>query len=435
MSKQSEGTESTFRPARPGAGMILALILLVLCPMVFYGAMVFRDWEPKAPDTSAAQPFGLWGSEIERETGQVPLWYPYIFSGMPSYGSLIYTPRSPINPVAMVQSLVHGAARNLLRLLAVAGLAGFALLRRWGFSVLSSCTGALLYSLTPYIPGSIAAGHSTKLEALCLVPLFLLAIDLFLHRPDLLRSAILAAAGALLAWASHPQVAFYGLLIGVLYAAGVLLIERRRPSSASAWARMLGLLVLAVLLSAALVAEPYLAVHDYAPYSIRGGGSDGAAGEGGGGVGWEYATAWSFHPEELISFLFPAWFGLQGETYWGKMPFTSSTHYFGILALALAVFALVRRRDRMRWIWAGISGVVLLIGFGRRSHRLRADVQAGPILQQVPGSFHDLQSPSLHPGPSGRGGPRLPSDLTSAWGREAKEPKKRDKRARPGDPE
>jgi hypothetical protein len=82
-------------------------------------------------------------------------------------------------------------------------------------------------------------------------------------------------------------------------------------------------------------------------------------------VSWDYATAWSFHPRELIAFLVPGWFGLEGATYWGPMPGTQSTHYFGVLFLLLALFGFWRWRSPKRWIWAGVSLALLLIGFGR----------------------------------------------------------------------
>jgi len=153
---------------------------------------------------------------------------------------------------------------------------------------------------------------------------------------------------ALLAWANHPQVVFYGLVVGFLYAVSLLVVEKR-IAGRSYWLRLAGFGLVAAALAAGMAAEPFLAVREYAQWSIRGAA---ATGEGGSGVGWSYATAWSFHPREMVAFLFPGWFGLQGETYWGPMPFTQSTHYFGVAAVALAVFGLVRARGPRRWIWA-----------------------------------------------------------------------------------
>jgi hypothetical protein len=392
--KTEEARSSGSERGESRRGLWIALVILALVPLIFYSSMVLRGMEPPAPDTGAARPYGIWGNEVQRTTGHVPDWFPYIFSGMPSYGSFIYTPRSPFDPMADFQKLV-GENRGLyyVFLFFVGGVGLFAFLRRQGFSRLASTIAALVFSMTPYIPGSVEAGHSTKLEALCLLPTLLLAIDLMLERADLARMAFLAGAGALLAWTNHPQVAFYGLLIGALYAAGILAVERGRDLNRAGWFRLAVFVVLAVVLAAGMAAEPFWAVRQYTPYSIRGGsgGVSGAVGTGGAGqgVGWKYATDWSFHPKELISFLFPGWFGLQGATYWGGMPFTQSTHYFGLLALCLALYGLWRGTGRRRLVWAGISAVVLFVGFGRYVPLLY-----GPLYYLVP-LFNKFRVPSM----------------------------------------
>lgn len=367
-------------------GTWLSLLVLIAVPFFFYAAMVLGGKEPPAADTAAARPFSLWGLQAQQELGRVPEWYPYVFSGMPSYGSYTYTPRSPFNPVALMQRFCDGNRGAYYWILfSLAGVTLFAFLRRQGFSRPASVIAALLFSMTPYFPGIVAAGHSTKLEALCLLPAFLLALDMILERPGAGRSAFLAGTVALLAWANHPQVAFYGLLVGFLYAASVLVVEKRAAGSGY-WIRLAGFGLAAAALAAGMAMEPLLAVREYAPWSIRGAA---AAGEGGSGVGWDYATAWSFHPRELVAFLFPGWFGLQGRTYWGPMPFTQSTHYFGVAAVVLAVFGLARARGPRRWIWGGISLFVLFVGFGKF-----LPLVYGPMYNVVP-FFNRFRVPSM----------------------------------------
>lgn len=373
------------------AGMLLVVAALLLPPLLFYRDMSLKGHEPVAADTQAAQVFSRWGLSSHGSTGEVPDWYPYIFGGMPSYGSFIYTPRSPVNPLGWVHTLLRDN-RGLYYsfLLFLSGLFTFAFLRRQGFSAIASATGGLFVSLTPYMPGNVSAGHSTKLEALCLLPGFLLALDIMLERPAISSVPFLAVIGAALAWTNHPQVAFYGLLAGFLYSLGRILSERPwRLCRGYLWKLSL-FVILALVLAGAMSAEPYLGVMEYTPHSIRGGGGDlPAEGVVDGGVGWDYATSWSFHPVELISFVFPAWFGLEGDLYWGRMPFTHSTHYVGIAALALAVFGLFRMRGPRRWIWAGISLVVLVIGFGRHMPLLY-----GPMYHIVP-FFNRFRVPSM----------------------------------------
>lgn len=350
---------------RPRIETLLALALLAIVPFVFYWSMVVRDLEPVAADTQAHKPIGAWAREFHESEGRPPEWIPSIFSGMPSYGSFLYIPRPEANLLGQLLQTLEGSrgARYAL-LFAVAGLAAFGFFRRQRFSRVASTTAALGYSLTPYFTGLVAAGHSTKLEALALAPLVLLAFDLLLDRPGPWTTAFLGYAVALLAWANHPQILYYLAIVLVLYGLGRWGLEARRDWISAHGLRIIGFGALAALVAGTLVATPYLVIHEYTPHSIRGAASALAANPGETGVGWEYATAWSYPPQELIAFLFPAWFGLAGSTYWGHLPFTQSTHYVGILFLLLAGIGVWKGAAPRKWIWGGLSVLLLLIGFG-----------------------------------------------------------------------
>ena len=71
------------------------------------------------------------------------------------------------------------------------------------------------------------------------------------------------------------------------------------------------------------------------------------------------------------------------------MPFTQSTHYFGIGVLALSLLGLFRLKGRRRWIWGAISGIVLLIGFGNYF-----PVLYGPMYYVLP-YFNRFRVPSM----------------------------------------
>ena len=344
---------------------LVSLALLVLAPLVFYWSMVVRDLEPVNVDTRAHKPIGAWALEAQEEEGRLPEWFPYIFSGMPSYGSFLYIPRPGSNLLGQSLQLFSSSrgARYAL-LFMVGGIAAFLFYRRQRFSRVAATTAALAYSMTPYFTGLVAAGHSTKLEALAVAPLVLLAVDLLLDRPGPWTAALLAYATALLAWANHPQILYYLAMVVGLYVLGRWGVEARRDWISSHGIRILVYGAIAAVVAAALVTIPYLGIQEYTPYSIRGAASALSANPGETGVGWDYATAWSYPPGELLAFLFPAWFGLAGATYWGHLPFTQSTHYVGILVLLLAFLGAWKGEGRRRWIWLGLSFTLLLIGFG-----------------------------------------------------------------------
>jgi hypothetical protein len=76
-----------------------------------------------------------------------------------------------------------------------------------------------------------------------------------------------------------------------------------------------------------------------------------------GGNSYEYATMWSYSPEETITFLIPSYFGYGSRhykpegapsgqemlfpTYWGQKESEDSPPYMGIMVLALALIGLI----------------------------------------------------------------------------------------------
>ena len=94
------------------------------------------------------------------------------------------------------------------------------------------------------------------------------------------------------------------------------------------------------------------------------------ANQGKGGLDRDEAMSWSMPPEELGTFVMPGLFGFSRQEagdppgaavyYWGRMNFTQTTDYLGLLPWLLLPLVLIFRRDRYTWIaLAGVIGTVL----------------------------------------------------------------------------
>ncbi|MFQ6674098.1 MAG: hypothetical protein ACE5GH_04860, partial [Fidelibacterota bacterium] len=135
------------------------------------------------------------------------------------------------------------------------------------------------------------------------------------------------------------------------------------------------ILIGGLMLALILVADPYVSLFEFQGHSTRGGSSVlDASGDTEKGTRWDYATQWSFHPKELISFVYPYFYGLENyptrdlksAAYWGYMPFTQSTHYLGLLTLLLAILGLtVRKPGQFTTSMAAASVIIIVIGFGK----------------------------------------------------------------------
>ena len=333
--------------------IVAAVVLVFFYPIAF--GKVFLT-----PDSVAPAGFARVALDALQKRHVYALWNPYHFLGMPSFGSLTFVPY--VYPLDVVFGFLNKTLHfpDLTWLLAhylLLALSMFALLRALGAAPEGATLGAVALALTPNLVAVGVFGHGSQIMTAAYLPLLVLLLDRFARRGSLLALAAFALAAALQLLRGHVQIVFYSwlaLLGYAIYLAVAGYREGRRTEGARA---VLGLGV-GLLLGFGMSAFLYLPTHEYSKLSIRG------AGEGG-GAGLEYATSWSFHPREILTFVIPSMFGFGGRTYWGSMPFTDYPNYMGILTLALGVYGAMRWRSSVRWYLLGLAGVALLMSFGK----------------------------------------------------------------------
>jgi len=355
---------------------LAALGIYSLLAMIFFFEVIFGGQTYLSPDAQAAVATTAPLDKVFWERGILPLWSPYIFSGMPSFGSLMYVPFVHL-PSAAIQlisrflplpDLLHHILHFIL-----AGMGVFVLLRRKGASFLPALFGGLAFMFTPYLITMEVFGHGSQMMTAAYIPWALWAVDRLIEKFSWRH---LGWAGLILGFQfqrGHVQISYYILLFVGLY---VLchLISIIIKKDFKRLAPMLGGFAGTLLLAGALAAILYLPLQEYTPYSIRGTPSvlqaSAAAGVKDTGVGFDYATQWSFSPGEMMTFIIPSFYGFGGQTYWGNMPFTDYPNYMGILVLALAIAGFVlnlahSEQNRLLIIFSGIALLFsLFISFG-----------------------------------------------------------------------
>ncbi len=331
-------------------GVYTFLALLLFWPLVFQSNILV------APDSLIPHASTIALDKLQAETGVYPLWQPWLFSGMPtmeafSYLSGLYYPN-------VVFNLFHtdGIVLQLLHL-AFAGLGVFLFLRQYGLTTLAAPFGGAIFMLNPYMTAMLVHGHGSQLMTAAYMPWMLWATMRLINRGGLADAGILALVAGFQLQRSHVQIAYYSWMLTLLLALFLFLSRRDSPKTTF---RLSSLLLLALGCGVAMSASIYLPASQYAAYSVRG------VVEQGVGSAWEYATLWSMHPLELLTFLVPGVFGFGGVTYWGFMPFTDFPNYAGIVVLLLAVAgAVTRRKEPMTWFFVAAVLLALLLSFGR----------------------------------------------------------------------
>ncbi|NQU85513.1 MAG: hypothetical protein HQ541_07110, partial [Mariniphaga sp.] len=372
--------------------LIPTLVSIFLVDMVYFGKI------PLASDTISYKPISEWVKNYSLENSNIPHWYPNLFGGMPSYGSYICTSGDPLAKIR--NFLLFNRGLKYWDFFTIGGLAIYLLLRRRHIGKLSALFGGLVTCLTPYLFGLINAGHSTKIMSLGYFPLLFLAADYCITERKIRGILLLGLIAALQLWANHPQIVYYSWMVVVFFWLWNLVADRISKTQTVRQDTMASLMLVGgLILALVLVSDPYISVYEFQEYSNRGASSVlDESGTTDSGVKWDYATQWSFEPKELISFLYPYYYGMQNyptrdiksAAYWGGMPFTQSTHYFGLLVVLLAILgAVLKKPDRFNlFLWV-TSGLILLVGFGSYF-----PILFGPLFHLAP-FFNKFRVPSM----------------------------------------
>lgn len=334
---------------------LACLVFLFVVAILFLAPVHFSGKSLIAGDTVNWRGMAQSMIEYEEETGDAALWAGRAFSGMPGY---MISPELSVPQVDDILRWLRSwlwPTSHLFLLLAGAYWLGWYLTRK---SVPGLLT-AVAYGFTTYIPVILMAGHNSKFIALAWLPYMLLAFVHVLRRPGLLAALLFAVSVAVNLRAGHVQITYYGVIGALVWwlfdmAGTVRTVGWRTALMTTLW------LGLGSLLGLAMVAEPYLAHAEFAAHTIRGAASGGAPG----GMGWDYAMAWSQGVGELITLLIADAYGGGGGTYWGAKVFTAGPHYFGGVVLVLAVVATLFYRSRDVAAFATAAVVMTLFALG-----------------------------------------------------------------------
>ncbi|CAN5814347.1 hypothetical protein BH23PLA1_BH23PLA1_29270 [soil metagenome] len=216
------------------------------------------------------------------QTGEVPLWCPYNFAGMPLIHDIQVAASYPLHlPLYVLPEAWVGPTLSWLVVVHV-------LIAGWGMYAYARCQGlgdigAIVAALGFMFAGKwmlhlLGAGQYMNI-GLAWLPLVLLGLERAIRRSSLLSATWAGVAYALLILGTHPQLTFYaGLFIALWTLAPALeragYLEGEGPHSwqrtAGALARWIGFGAWTVLVAAALAAVQLLPTLEAAPYSTRG---------------------------------------------------------------------------------------------------------------------------------------------------------------------
>ena len=350
--------------------------LLFVIVALFFFPIAFQNYVPQAGDTMQWRASAQSLIEYNKTHKDQALWSANVFSGMPGYLISFGTKYPFINNLRI---LTDKLINWRVFLLFTAGLGVYLLMLSLGFTPMIAFISAIGFSLSCHFIGLIEIGHNTKFRAIVYIPWIFFALHYLKEKVNILGIGLLSLFIIGQLRENHPQISYYTfMMIGIYWI--FQLVWAIKEKKVNSYLLFSVFLLFVMIVAFMAVAQPYLSTYEYGEYTIRGGAE---------GLDTDYATSWSFHPLEMISFVIPNFFGGISPYYWGWMPFTQTSMYMGVVILLLALIAVFRSKSKIVKILTAVSIVALFISFGRHLPFL-----SNFLLHYLPG-FNKFRVPAM----------------------------------------
>lgn len=363
----------------------LFLFAMLALMILFYYRILFTDKIIRAPDIIAEFYWGI------KDAGKVNFWNVFSCNLVPSWNPLVNSGATTEGGDVSMQFLIY--QRMLFNLIpAPVSVSWFIMLHLFfgacgtyfccrviGTSRLAASLGGVIFALAPELASLINAGHVMKIATISYAPWAFYFLERGFQSRRVIFFLTTAFVLAFQFFNTHWQIAYYTCLCvgayGVLRLIGIIWSQKKEVKTILPRYLSLNLALLVFFLTT--VSISLLPLANWSKETNRGVQSGANQPSGGikGGLNVDEAMSWSLPPEELGAFIIPGLFGLSrqegGENptniasyYWGRMRFTQTVSYMGLLPWLLLPLPLIFRRDRYTWMSLGgiVGGILFSMG-------------------------------------------------------------------------
>ena len=283
--------------------------------------------------------------QARQQLSEWPQWQPWIFSGMPSleaftYVNLLYLPSYFLDLIGVADlniQFIH---------LIFSGVGMLLLVDRLISNKKISFIIGLLWMFNPFLITMIVYGHGSQMMTAAYLPWTLYFLHNLKSDQSIFNLLIFSLFFGFQLQRAHVQIAYYAcMLLGSYFIFSFFKNKNKKYFI---------FFIAGCFIAFMLAAHIYLPSLDFRSVSIR----SSAIGS------FEYATNWSMHPKELITYILPYFYGFGGSTYTGYMPFTDYPNYVGLMVLIIALFSLKRFKNERVFFWI-ILLFSILLSFGK----------------------------------------------------------------------
>lgn len=312
------------------------------------------------------------GAEQVRSGNGMPLWNPFVYSGLPYLGILPGPALYPTSLLYLALPLFRAIGWTYALHMFLSGVFAYYAAREFRLDKWAAVVSGLAFMFAGYVVSTIYGGHDSRMFVMVLTPLVFGLVERGFRTERLspFLAAGLAVGCQLLS--PHAQLMYFSSLSVSLYALYRLVDRYRRAGDLRPLARPAGGLVLTFAIGAAVGAVQALPTLDMMGHGVRGGGLE----------GYEFAASWDLPPQELASLFLPDLIGVLDQ-YWGPNPFRINSMHLGAVPLALSCLAVVAgRRDRRVWFFGGTAALGLLFALGDATPVHRIAYELVPLIDR-----------------------------------------------------
>ena len=362
-----------------------AILFIAVLLMIFFAPLYFGGKTISSGDIMNNQSYKNY-----YKTERLGLWDPYIFCGMPGFGKIGWfdlSGNSILEVTRIFSNFFASSYTGWSLYFLLLGIFFFYLMRYLKATVIVSLIVAVAATFSTGIVLLFYIGHITKLLSLITFPLVILFLLKFNEKIRLKDVLLFTLTMHFLFMQWHIQIMFY-----IFYSVAIFYIfyftrslYTKNKALRNQVIKSLGIFSLIALIALGLNYYKLKQIYEYTPYSTRGSKSvtdlEKNAKQQSDEEFYQYATNWSFSPGEIMTFIFPSYYGFGNSiyngpltndqdyrvnTYFGQMPFVDVAQYMGVVILALGLFAMFMCwKDPLVQFLTILISISLILSFGR----------------------------------------------------------------------
>jgi len=294
--------------------------------------------------------------------GELPLWIPHLYCGMPLLAASQATPFYPVDLALMLTGAPLNKVFNweLLIHLIAAQVFSYLFFRRLFARRIVAVFGAMWF-WNVFFLNSIDTGDALNIRAMLLVPAVFYFVEAGMSESGRPRDFLFGSlALSMQVLCGGLQNTFYTMAAATAYAAFRLACRAHRgeevvrPAIGFAAMMVVGL---------ALSSVQLLPAWEYSRYSVRG------------AAGIQWFKVWALKPYQLIGYVVPMFEGRDREH-----------GYFGIAPLVLAAYSLVFWKSPRKYFFLALGALAMIYSFGGNT-AISSHLAGLPIVRGFRGPF------------------------------------------------